>query len=168
MARFDFRAINTGLRNIFLIISCILGSVLSIRAQSSTIKIRVPHSFTGWAYLVGDTLPVNSKDNTYDLDTNGVVYLDAVTLTQLDNVRIYKDGQEITYSGAKLLYSFQMSFDVFKHTIEIPVVYFYVLSAKDISLGEDYWNNEENKEKVLITEGTRRDYLINAGVIKLK
>jgi len=139
-----------------------------VEGQTNVLRINVPSGFSGWAYLVGDTLPIVSKDNTYNLDSTGVVYIDARAVKDLENARIYKDNVEITASGARLMYSFVLNFEGIRHDIEIPVYYFYVLNAKESDYQDDYWRADDTIEKLLLIESARREQLIKRGIIRLQ
>ena len=156
-------------KQLFLLPVFIICIWMNVSAQPNVFRVNVLHKFSGWAYLVGDTLPGLHKDNIYTLDTNGVAYIEATGLSQLDNVRVYQDGKEITSTGARLMYSFKLSFPQVRHDdIEIPVYYFYVLSDKESNLPDEYWRSEDNTEPLMLQETVRRQKLIDAGIITLK
>ena len=160
---------NGRILKIFLLLSLMGFSCSEVSAQANIFRVNVLHKFSGWAYMVGDTVIGLHKDNIYTLDTNGVVYVEAIGLSQLDNVRVYQDGKEITGSGARLMYSFKLTFPQDRRAdIEIPVYYFYVLNEKESAFPEEYWRSEDNTEPLLLKETVRRQQLIDAGIIQLK
>ncbi len=155
-------------KHLFLLPVFIICAWMNVSAQPNVFRVNVLHKFSGWAYLVGDTVLGLHKDNIYTLDTNGVAYVEAIGLSQLDNVRVYQDGKEITAIGARLMYSFKLTFPQEHRDIEIPVYYFYVLSDKESNLPDEYWRSDDNTEPLLLKETERRQKLIDAGIIKLK
>ena len=156
-------------KQLFLLPVFIMFTWINVSAQANVFRVNVLHKFSGWAYLVGDTVLGLHKDNIYTLDTNGVAYVEAIGLSQLDNVRVYQDGKEITSTGARLMYSFKLSFPQERRgDIEIPVYYFYVLNDKESVLPDEYWRSDDNTEPLLLQETVRRQKLIDAGIITLK
>lgn len=136
----------------------------SAKNEKATIKIVIPKNYFGWGYLVGAVKNENEniKEGKYYLNEKGVAYIDTAIINNDFEVEFYKNNKKLSETEVKFLFTTE------DPSINRRIFLFYVLNEEEVSKGDEFWEDEDNRRPIKQKQYFHKGRLIKEGIIKAK